>query len=228
MCFSATASFTAGAALLVTGAFSIRLARTPAERPYAAIPLLFGVQQLIEGALWLTFPDKTQLLSTVLTYAYSIFSHVLWPIFVPLAVYFLEPVKWRRKALLVAVAGGTAVGLYLLYFLVRLPIVATAAEGHIDYVSPHFYVKIVMALYILGTCISPLLSSHRWVRWFGIAAIVSFLLAGIFYRAWFISVWCFFAAIMSVMVLMFFLRRSPALASGARMDTANSERFLAE
>lgn len=210
MCFSATASFTAGAALLVAGVVTTRLVRRPREMPYALIPFLFGIQQLIEGALWLTFPDKAPLLSTALTYAYSVFSHVLWPIYVPIAVYFLETVAWRRKALLVTAAGGTLVGLYLLYFLIRLPIVADAAEGHIDYVSPHFYIRIVMALYILGTCVSPLLSSHRWVRWFGVAAVVSFLAAGAFYLAWFISVWCFFAAVMSVMVLMFFLRRSPA------------------
>ena len=63
MCFSATASFTAGAGLLVIGAITIRLSRDRAELPFAAIPVLFGVQQLIEGALWLTFPDKAPLLN---------------------------------------------------------------------------------------------------------------------------------------------------------------------
>jgi hypothetical protein len=211
MCFSATASLTAGAALLATGAVTMRLVQSPRERPYALIPALFGIQQLIEGALWLTFPDKAPLLNTILTYAYSIFSHVLWPILVPIAVYCLETVAWRRKALRVTIAGGALVGLYLLYFLISLPIVAEAGEGHIDYVSPHFYVQIVMILYVLGTCVSPLLSSHIWVRWFGVTAVLSFAAAGALYNAWFISVWCFFAAIMSVMVLMFFLRPSHAL-----------------
>ncbi|MEH6759377.1 MAG: DUF6629 family protein [Parasphingorhabdus sp.] len=207
MCFSATASFTAGAALLVAGTVTTRFVRQPGEIPYAFIPVLFGIQQLIEGSLWLTFPDKAPLLNTFLTYAYSVFSHVLWPIYVPIAVYLLETVAWRRKALLVTATGGALVGFYLLYNLIRLPIIATAAEGHIDYVSPHFYIPVVMALYVLGTCVSPLLSSHRWVRWFGATAILSFIAAGAFYVTWFISVWCFFAAIMSVMVLMFFLRR---------------------
>jgi hypothetical protein len=208
MCFSATASFTAGAALLVAGALTVRLVQRPGEIPYAVIPVLFGIQQLIEGSLWLTFPDKAPLLNTFLTYAYSVFSHVLWPVYVPIAVYLLESVAWRRKALLVTATGGSLVGLYLLYNLIRFPIIATAAEGHIDYVSPHFYIPVVMALYVLGTCISPILSSHRWVRWFGATAILSFVAAGGFYVAWFISVWCFFAAIMSVMVMMFFLRRT--------------------
>tara|TARA_R110000772_G_scaffold40628_1_gene95023 strand:+ start:663 stop:1331 length:669 start_codon:yes stop_codon:yes gene_type:complete len=220
MCFSATASFTAGAALLATGAVTMRLARRPGEIPYASIPLLFGIQQLLEGALWLTFPDKAPLMNTVLTYAYSMFSHVLWPIYVPIAVYLLEKVAWRRMALLLTAAGGAIVGLYLLYFLISLPIVAEAGEGHIDYVSPHFYIKIVMALYILGTLVSPLLSSHRWIRWFGVVATGSFIAAGAFFLTWFISVWCFFAAIMSVMVLMYFLRRSPVPTD--RLQTADA------
>ena len=52
MCFSANASFAAGALLLGISAFTIRAARTPAEQPLAAIPLLFGLQQLCEGAIW--------------------------------------------------------------------------------------------------------------------------------------------------------------------------------
>ena len=61
MCFSATASFTAGAGLLIVGAVAARRARQPAELPFALIPALFGVQQLIEGAIWLTLPDNAPL-----------------------------------------------------------------------------------------------------------------------------------------------------------------------
>lgn len=222
MCFSATASFAAGIALLATGTVTTRMAQNGRERPYALIPVLFGIQQLIEGTLWLTFSDQAPMLQTILTYAYSIFSHVLWPIYVPLAVYLLEATALRRKALLATAAGGTLVGLYLLYFLIRLPVVATAAEGHIDYVSPHFYTQIVMVLYVLGTCVSPLLSSHRWVNWFGAGAIISFLAAGALYLTWFISVWCFFAAVMSVIVLMFFLRRESSPTAWTRIGNVTS------
>ncbi len=62
MCFSATASFTAGTALLIVGTLTERRARGRTEMPFALIPVLFAVQQLIKGALWLTFPDKAPLL----------------------------------------------------------------------------------------------------------------------------------------------------------------------
>ena len=207
MCFSATASFTAGAGLLVIGAITLRQARRPAEMPFAAIPILFSIQQLIEGALWLTFPDKAPMLNILLTHAYSFFSHVFWPVYVPIAVLFLEPVLWRRKVLMAIALAGAVVALYLLYFLVTEPMVAQVEGRHINYVSPHFFIGIVMILYVLGTCVSSLFSSHRWVRWFGVAAFLSFGAAGAFYKTWFISVWCFFAAVLSSIVLMHFISR---------------------
>ena len=55
MCFSASASFVAGVSLTAIGVATVRKAEGPAERPFAMIPLLFGIQQLTEGVIWLTF-----------------------------------------------------------------------------------------------------------------------------------------------------------------------------
>ena len=78
MCFSATASFGSGTLLLAIGTVTLRMARCPAERPYAAIPLLFAIQQLVEGVVWLSFGGPAWL-NFVATQVYSFFSHVLWP-----------------------------------------------------------------------------------------------------------------------------------------------------
>lgn len=212
MCFSAEASFTASAVLLIVGAATVRRARVRSELPYAWIPVLFGIQQLLEGALWLTFPDRAPLLNTVLTHAYSFFSHVLWPIYVPLAGLALETVPWRRRVLIAIALAGSAVGLYLLVTLFTLPIVATVTGQHIAYESPHFYALAAMSLYLLGTCASLMFSSHARVVAFGVAAFVSAVAAYAFYATWFISVWCFFAGALSVVVLLYFIdprRTSP-------------------
>ena len=207
MCFSATASFTAGTVLLGLGTLTLRSARHPRERPFAAIPLLFAIQQLIEGVIWLTFRHNAPQINVVMTYAYSFFSHVLWPIYVPLAVLLIEPPGWRRRALLVFVAVGLAVGGYLLYNLAVYPIVSLSVGKHIEYVSPHFFVATVMTLYVVSTTSSPLLSSHRMVKVFGLVALLSFAAAYYFYAAWFISVWCFFAALLSSVIYLHFKLR---------------------
>ena len=111
MCFSAFASFSAGVALLVIGGDSARRTRHAAELPYALIPLLFGVQQLLEGGLWLTLAEPQQCLSALLTQGYSAFSQVIWPIYIPAAVYLLERPGWRRRAIALIALGGAVVGL---------------------------------------------------------------------------------------------------------------------
>ena len=200
MCFSATASFTAGVLLLGIGTLTLKSARLPRELPFAAIPLLFAIQQLSEGVIWLTFRYEAPLLNTVMTQLYSFFSHVLWPVYVLIAVLLIEPPGRRRQALLVFVAAGVAVGAYLLYFMVVFPIVSRPIGQHIEYVSPHFFAAVVMTLYLLSTTVSPMLSTHRMVNVFGVLALLSFAAAYFYYATWFISVWCFFAAILSVTV----------------------------
>ncbi len=203
MCFSATASFTAGAVLLGIGTQTLRRVERVAELPYASIPALFGLQQLVEGGLWLTFADGSAHLNSILTHVYSLFSHVLWPIFVPIAVLLLEAVPWRRNVLKVLAVAGSLSGVYLLYFWAMDPTTSKVIGHHVFYDSPHFYIGPILGLYVLGTCFSSLLSSHAAVRWFGAATLASFTAAYAF-SFWFISVWCFFAAVMSATIWLYF------------------------
>ena len=205
MCFSVTASFSAGAVLLGLGTLTLKSASRRCELPFAAIPLLFAIQQLSEGVIWLTFRYEAPQLNVVMTYVYSFFSHVLWPVYVPVAVLVMEPAGWRRRALLVFVAAGVAVGAYLLYFLVAFPIVSRPIGQHVEYVSPHFFAAAAMTLYLMATTFSPILSTHRIVKVFGVLALLSFAVTYFFYAIWFISVWCFFAALLSVVVYLHFV-----------------------
>ena len=93
-----------------------------AELPLAIIPFLFGLQQLTEGIIWLSFHNESPLPKATLTFVYSLFSHVLWPIFIPFAVGLLEGViAWRKKALVACQIAGTAVGIYLFVFHRSIP-----------------------------------------------------------------------------------------------------------
>ena len=207
MCFSATASFSAGTVLLGMGVLTLKAARRPREWPFAAIPLLFAIQQLIEGVIWLTFSADAPLLNTVMTHAYSFFSHVLWPVYLPVAVLMIEPPGGRRRTLKALVLAGAAVGIYLLYVLVVFPVVSRPTGQHVEYDSPHFFAVEVMALYLVSTTLSPLLSALRGVKVFGALALLSFGAAYYFYATWFISVWCFFAALLSTVICLHFVWR---------------------
>lgn len=208
MCFSATASFVAGIGLSIVGVVTLKKTTRSAEVPFAMIPLLFGVQQFIEGMLWLSFRFDAALLNAMATYAFSVFSHTLWPIFVPFSVGLLEPIQWRRNILFAFQVVGFSIGLYLLYFIVKYPVTAVADE-HIVYVSPHFYQAPAMLLYLAATCMVSLFSSHRLVQVFGVLTLLLFFVAYWFYTAALFSVWCFFSAMLSSIIYFYF--RSSAM-----------------
>ena len=220
MCFSATASFAAGTSLSLIGAGTLSNVRHRREIPFALIPLLFGIQQLIEGVLWLTMTRDAPGLKAVMTYAYSIFSHVLWPIYVPLAIGILETVRWRRKALAGFEVAGLTAGLYLLFFLVTRPVTAQVISQHIEYLSPHFYIVPVIVLYVAATCLSGFVSSHPFVRLFGMLALLSFIATYLFYAQALVSVWCFFAALLSM--LMYVHLRFRSLGGFPALDTPHA------
>lgn len=200
MCFSASASFIAGTSLSAVGVAALRETETRSEQPLAMIPLVFGIQQLTEGVIWLTFTHDAPLLKQTMTYVYSGFSHVLWPIYVPVAMAVLEAEPWRKRALWAFELIGTLVGLYLLYYLATGPVVAKVIGQHIVYESPHFYQVPLMAAYLAATCLSCLFSSHGFVRLFGLLAFSAFVVAYLVHVMALFSLWCFFAAILSLLI----------------------------
>jgi hypothetical protein len=200
VCFSATASFTAGTALTMAGGLTVRKSRGKAELPLALVPLLFGVQQLTEGVVWLSLRHDLPTLKSWATYTFSMFSHVLWPIFVPLAILLVETSRPRRKALSAFQVLGLAVGLYLFYFIIRFPVTAHIHRHSIMYDSPHFYIGAVLVGYLLATCASGLFSSHWCINVFGVLAFVLAIVAYQVSAATFVSVWCFYAAVLSLLV----------------------------
>lgn len=198
MCFSATASFVAGGVLGTTGVLTLKQAKSKRELPIATIPLLFGIQQTIEGVVWISF--NSPLLNMISTYAYSVFSHVLWPIFIPFAILLIEKDSTRKKFLGLFCLVGLAVGIYLFYFITTETVTARIFNNSIDYNSPHLYVPIVISLYLIATCGSGFVSSRKTINKFSIVALTSFFIASWFFTVTFISVWCFFAAILSASI----------------------------
>ncbi len=156
------------------------------------------------GNDWLTFRLDAPSLKMTMTFVYSLFSHVLWPIFMPFSIALLETGPWRKKTISALQLVGIAVSLYLLYFILQFPVTAEVLGKHIVYVSPHFYILAVMGFYLAATCASCLLSSHKMINLFGVSLLLSFISAYRIHIASLVSVWCFFAALLSLIVYLFF------------------------
>ena len=214
MCFSATASFIAGASLCVLGMATLKITTKRSEWPFAMIPLLFGVQQLTEGLLWMTFRQDMPLVRQATTYLYSGFSYLLWAMYVPFATGSLETVLWRKRVIYAFQAIGVSLSLYMLYFITTHSVIAEVVGRHIVYDSPDFHKLPMMALYLVATCGTCFFSSHAFIKLFGLLALISFFAAYLVSALALFSIWCFMVAILSLVIYFHFRFDHPSNKQG--------------
>ena len=205
MCFSATASFVSASVLTVAGAISLKSAKKKNQKLFAAIPLIFGIQQFLEGLIWLVLPNASnkEAIST-LTLLFLFFAQVVWPLWVPLSVWVYEEDQKRKNTLLLFLGIGIIVSGYLAYCLINYNVVAVAKENHIQY-QLLFIQKIVPIsgwLYFVTTVIPPFISTCHRMRILGTIIFLSYLVSKLYFNDYLISVWCFFAAVLSVLVIL--------------------------
>jgi hypothetical protein len=205
MCFSAVASFAGGAALTLIGAATIRRNKEPARMLFAAIPLVFGVQQLAEGVVWLAL--QSPMPDSVLqagVYVFLIAAVVIWPTMVPLAILLAERSpssvrRWIQRALL---AVGLVVSASYGIGLLTWPVKAVIQQAHVLYTidSMPYYAEVAALAYLVAT-IPPLFAAGDKRIWcFGGVILLAYLVTYIAFSAYLVSVWCFFAAVASAII----------------------------
>jgi hypothetical protein len=203
MCFSANASFGAGVVLTVIGVASIKKTQHPAQLLFASIPLIFGVQQIAEGVLWLTLPNPDQVnTQKIFTYVFLLFAQIVWPIWVPIAILLVEKSKTRKNIQKVLVGAGLIVGLYLAYCLMTFDVEAKIVGYHISYIQdypPAFKIYGII-LYGLATIVPSFFSHIRHMWMLGTTVLVSYIVTAVFYEHYILSVWCFFSSIISLSI----------------------------
>ncbi len=214
MCFSAEASFISGAALSSGGVVALNLARRPAAKPYAAIPLLFGIHQTIEGVQWLAQTGRAPpWAGTAAVYAFLTIAFA-WPFYMPLSLMLLERVSPPRRRIMqgLSFAGGVFSALAIAFVYLNGASAEASTHGHITYVyDVPQWGGAMRWIYVALTAIPAFLSSARFSRWFGAGILLTY--AGAWYAAAnsFDSVWCYFGALLSLLV-MIVLRLNPVRA----------------
>ena len=205
MCFSPTASFVTAGITGALGIFSLTRVNEPRQIPLAATPMIFALQQTIEGLLWLNLPvAPVGVLSASLTSLFLFFATVFWPVFSPTAVWLIEPDAKRRSLMLLCLAVGLGVGLYCFWTILARSHGANILDGHIVYTTAYRPFAPVDYGYLIATGLPLILSSHRTVVILGAIIIAGSIAAYAFYWEAFASVWCFFAATASVVILCHF------------------------
>ena len=201
MCFSAPVSFVTGGALGGIGLAAKKHLRKKNDIPLLAIPFVFSFQQIVEGFVWLGDKQPWQI---YFAYLYVLIAFIFWPAFVPIAFYLQEPSSKVKKLLKYFIPVGLALSVYLLIFLFINPLLFQIQNNHIIYSYNVPGNWILMILYLVVTVFPPLLSSGKYLKLFGALIAVSYLVSLIFFYEALFSVWCFFAAALSVIVYLHF------------------------
>jgi len=200
MCFSAQASFIAGVGLSIAGITTLKKNKNKSMQRFATIPLLFGIQQICEGFVWITQGDASLIIQNELArYAFLFFAFLVWPFWIPFSIYALETKEKKKRCLASFIGIGTVVASGLLWALVHLGATSAISCNHIEYIVnlPETFEPWILFWYCAAT-IGPLfVSDKKVIRIFGILIAVSVIISGYFYTAYFTSVWCFFAALLS-------------------------------
>lgn len=198
MCFSAEVSFTTAALLAIEGIVCVRRFHKKALL-LSLIPLFFALQQFSEGMIWVAFNENLYPNSTSHFFQtlYLFFAYAFWPVWIPLAFLFVETSANKRMAITLVFFGGLLIFLYdtiHLFFLDETQ--AQIIGSSINYGSP---TRLILELYYTAIVLAPFfISSIPRMQWYGIFTGIAFLISHYFYTQTFTSVWCFFAAALSL------------------------------
>lgn len=168
------------------------------------MPLLFAAQQIFEGLLWLSLlrPDWAHW-APFARNAYLFFAEIVWPIFIPGVLLLMEDEPRRRSALRALFGLGLALGAFMIWVLAVKPVAANIRGHHIHY-DIQYHATDVWAYgvpYFITTMAATAVSSYKSFRLLGACLLGAYLVSYYWYNHYTISVWCFFAALLSIVVI---------------------------
>ena len=218
MCFSAEASFGLSVALLSGGVYCVKnaLSKNRLLLPVAIIPILFAVQQFSEGWVWIGLRWENAALVRMFALVFLAFAIVFWPFWVP----FCAIVTGKRKEKIIfgflSVLGLViGLGVYVpLFISVDSPVadvINHAIHYNVSGSTTFQFVPVLLweAMYI-AIIASPLFASNsRKILYLGIAIVLSAAVSYLIFWFAFTSVWCFFAALLSLYLCIVFRNLPP-------------------
>lgn len=213
MCFSATASFVAGGLLVAGGATAVAKLK-PAKKSVAlaSIPIIFGIHQISEGFVWLGLNGHVSKdVQDAAMYFFNFIAMSLWPVFIPLSMGLHEYPR-KKIAFGAFTIAGLVVSLYLFYSYtfystLHLNVKCCNSIAYIYYlpylygIVDYFYVAIVVIPFLLSP--NPRIRYLLGPAFFGSFLFALYLQSGYDYP----SIWCFFAALISLVIYYAISRR---------------------
>ncbi len=204
----AVLNFVLSGGIGVVGILTLRKVSAAKEVAFALLPLFFAFHQFAQGFVWLGMNHLINI--DALRMAESIFifyAQGFLQFLIPLSIWLLEPKGIRKNIVgILMIIGGLLAG-YTLWGLTLYPTSVIVYNHVLVYVNPtthHFWIAFI---YVFTTCGSLILSSSISIQLYGLLNLIGIIVVRIFKPYAFTSVWCIYAAILSVVLYFYFLER---------------------
>ncbi len=209
MCFSAAANFAGSAVLGTIGVATLKEVKHRRAFLFGSLPLLFAVHQFMEGFVWLSLRGTlSPSVAHNMGAAFVLYAQGLLPFLLPLSVYLIEPTPHRRKRMLPFVLLGGGLALYILWGLTAFPLSIYIHHHSIVYDNPATTTRLIAYLYVIATCGALFFSGFPYLIAFGFVNFIGLSIVAIVMSYAFTSVWCAYAALVSVIIYFHFRHRS--------------------
>ena len=201
-------NFTLSGALFVVAILTFKKVSTPNEVVFASLPLLFALHQFTQGFVWLGMHGLIGARALELAEGIFVFyAQGLLQFLIPLSLWLIEPAGTRRKLIGVLMVIGAVLTAYTLYGLAIEPTSVYVKNHVLVYVNEWTDKVWVGILYVLTTCGALLLSRSIAIQLFGLLNFIFLVLVYLFIPYGLTSVWCLYAAAVSVLLYFYFVER---------------------
>jgi hypothetical protein len=222
MCFSPEVDVAVGLVISAVAVEALRNVRSKKILPLALLPLLFATHSFASALTWCGFDGSVSAeIAEGAKWYFMVVAFVVLPMFVPLAVAAVETDRRRLVALGSVSVLGWIAGIDYLMGIMNGEGTATACSLYIDYnvSGVNEYSGI---LYLIATCGSVLLSSHRTIALWGMSNLLVVVFLGFWNRQGLPSIWCLWAAATSFVIAVF-VRQYRKAHERAPIDSSLSE-----
>jgi hypothetical protein len=208
LCFSAAGSFSAAALLAGIGAASVARNEARPLRMLAAVPLLFSVQQAAEGVVWTRLDEHPPgAVARLAVFVFLAFALVVWPVWLPASLKASEEDPRRRRVLARLAWLGASFGAVAAVLLLRSRPSAHLSGHRIAYeFSAGIQGVLPLIGYVLPSVVPFFVSTTPLTRVIGVLLVGALAATFVAERNALTSVWCFFAALLSALILVIVLR----------------------
>ncbi len=171
---------------------------------FALMPLIFSVQQALEGIVWLSGGEGC---GSFAADGFVIFAFIVWPLYTPLACWLSETASRPRKLMLALTCLGAVMAFLGVYALHR-GLTIDFSTHHIKYLPVKRYPLIFDYIYAFGAIVPLMLYQSIYIRLYGLLALTGFVASTSMFNPARYSVWCFFAAASSIVLYLFIESRN--------------------